>query len=191
MVRVRRTRLKRWGILAIAVAGVIAWVAMHGDNGGTSRAEPAAAAFKARVVTPSEFEEIALSSGHPVYWNGPGIGEELLASKSRDGDVRVRYVEHGIEPRTDRRKMKMIGSYPVADAAETIHRYASRRESFVRYSDDDRLIVTSVKAPSNVFFASRDNRVLVEIYDPSPQRAVGLALGGWVQPVRRFFEDIP
>lgn len=43
--------------------------------------------------------------------------------------------------------------------------------------------VEGEQAPTSAYFAGPDNSVPVEIYDPSPRKALALALSGGVKPV--------
>jgi hypothetical protein len=186
-----RRRTLRWGIVALAlVVGLIAWVATQGDDGGGSESEASSAeseassaGFEARIVSEDELADIASSSGHAVYWVGPLPGKELEASESEDGSVTVRYLDEGAEPGGDRAGVLTIGSYPLPDPAGALEGFAEREGAIVREAEDGSQVVSSVEAPSSVYFASPDAEVQVEVYDPSPERAMDLALSGQVQPV--------
>jgi len=176
-----RRRL-RWGVVALAViVGVIAWVASRGDDGDGS--EPAPAGFEAKVVSEAELEDIAASAGHPVYWAGPIKGKELEATESADGDVQVSYLDAGAEAGGGSSGLLTIGSYPLPDPSSALEGFAERKGSIVRHASDGRKVVTSTEAPTSVYFTSPDNSVQVEVYDPSPARAMSLALSGEVQPI--------
>ncbi len=173
----------RWGIVALAViVGVIAWLVTRGDDGG-GESEPAPAGFEARIVDDAELEDIAASAGHPVYWAGPMDGKELEANESKEGNVQVRYLDEGAKPGAEEKKAVTIGSYPVADPAGAVDGYAERKGAIVIRAPDGRKLVSSVEVPTSVYFASPDNSVQVEVYDPSYKRAISLARSGKVQPV--------
>jgi hypothetical protein len=177
-------RTLRWGIVVLAlVVGLIAWVATQGDDGESSEPESSATGSEARIVDEDELADIASSAGHAVYWVGPLPDKELEASESEDGSVTVRYLDEGAEPGSDRTGVLTIGSYPLPDAAGALEGFAEREGAIVRDADDGSQVVSSVEAPSSVYFASPDGSVQVEVYDPSPERAMDLALSGQVQPV--------
>ena len=46
----------------------------------------------------------------------------------------------------------------------------------------DVLVVSSEKAPNSVYFVSSEGSVQAEVYDPSPELAMKLALSGKVEP---------
>lgn len=179
----RKRRLLRIGIVALAVlVGLIAWVATQSDDGGDSTTA-AANGTEARIVDLGELEEFAAAAGHPVYWVGPLAGKELEASETPSGNVQIRYLDEGTEAGGGSAGVLTIGSYPIADPAAAMKGFGERKGSLVRHAADGREVVTSVEKPTSVYFASPDNSVQVEVYDPSYKRAMSLALSEQVQPV--------
>lgn len=176
-------KLLRWGVVGLAVVvGLIAWIV--GDSEGDDGTEASATAgFAAKIVSEAELEEIAGSSGHVAYWAGPIEGKQLEASEGEDGSVQVRYLDEGEEPGSDRAGTLTIGSYPLADAANALEGFAGRQGAIVRESEEVGEVVSSAETPSSVYFASPDGGLQIEVYDPSPARAMRLALSGKVQPV--------
>ena len=178
-----RRKVLRWGVIAAAVlVAVIAWVATRGDDDSSGESE-ATAGFEAKIVSEEELQEIAGSAGHAVYWAGPIEGTELEASESESGGVQVRYLDEGAEPGSDSTGTLTIGSYPLADATKALEGFAERPGAIVRQSDVVGEVVSSPEAPSSAYFASPDGGVQIEVYDPSPARAMSLARSGKVQPV--------
>jgi hypothetical protein len=175
-------RLLRTGVIALALlVGVIAWVATRGDDEGDSAPEPSG--LEARIVSVDELAEFADSAGHSIYWAGPIDGKELELSENVEGNVQVRYVEEGTEAGSGSAAVLTVGSYPLPDAAAAVAGFAKREGSVVRRSDIVGDVVSSAEAPTSAYFASLDGSVQVEVYDPSPTRAMSLALSGRVQPV--------
>lgn len=179
----RRTFL-RAGVIGLAIAvALVAWLVTRGGDDDGGGAEPAPASFEAKVVDEGELSEIVAEAGHDVYWAGPIDGTELEASEGEDGGVQVRYLQDGQEPGSDPNGTLTIGSYPLADAAGALEGFAGREGAIVRRASDGTEVVSSAQAPSSVYFASPDGSLQVEVYDPSPERAMALATSGDVQPV--------
>ena len=61
--------------------------------------------------------------------------------------------------------------------------FAARPGAIVRHSKDGTEVVSSREQPTSVYFVGPDKAVQVEVYDPSPRRAMQLALSGRVRPV--------
>lgn len=92
----------------------------------------------------------------------------------------MRYVAEGAEPG----ESLTIGSYPLENPSAAIQALAEEPGAIVRTAPDGRTIASSEGTPTSVYFASPDGSVQVEVYDPSPQRAMSLALSARVEPVR-------
>lgn len=174
-------RMLRIGIVALAlVVGVVAWVATSDDDEST----PAASGgVEAQIVSASELEELAVSSGHTVYWAGEIPGTELEASESPEGNFQIRYLREGTPAGGGSAGVLTVGSYPLPDPAAAVEGFAERKGSLTRESDDGREVVVSAEKPTSVYFTGADGDVQVEVYDPDYKRAMRLALSDQVQPV--------
>jgi hypothetical protein len=179
----RRRLALRLGILALAA--VVAVVALVLTRDGDSSQETAATQVDApRIVSAEELEEIAGSLDYSIFWAGSIEGQELEVGGSGAGGVLIRYLDQGDEPGAQDEAALAIGSYPMEDPNSAVEGFAARPGAIVRKADDGRTVVSSVEAPSSVYFASPDGGVQVEVYDASPERAMDLARSGTVKPVR-------
>jgi len=180
----RRRRMLRLGIIGLAVVvAVVAWLVTRGGDSESEPAEPTSAGFEARIVDEGELAEIAAASGHPVYWAGAMDGKVMVATEDKEGNVQVMYVDENAKAAAKKKAALTIGSYPISDPTAAVDGYAERKGAIVEQAPDGRKLVSSEAVPASVYFASPDNSVQVEVYDPSPKRAMSLALSGKVQPV--------
>jgi len=177
-----RRRL-RVGVIGLAiVVAVVAWVATRDNGGGSSEPAPAESA-PSRIVTEAELKEAAASLGQPIFWAGPMADAELELRELPQGGVQVRYLPEGTEAGAGSPELLTVGSYPLPDPTAAIAAVAKKPGELVRHLSDGRTVVAAKQSPTSVYFASSDNSVQVEVYDPSAQRAMKLALSGKVQPV--------
>lgn len=178
-----RRKLLRIGVVALAaLVAVIAWAATRGDGGGGEESGAPAEAGS-RVVSEAELGEAAATLGQPVYWAGAQPGTELeLTELGEGGGTQVRYVPEGTKAEGGSAALLTVGSYPLADPKAATEGFAERSGSIVRQAKDGTEVVSSEETPTSVYFASPDNSVQVEVYDPSPKRAMSIVLSGRVQP---------
>ena len=178
-----RRKLLRGGVIILALlVALIAWLATRGGDGESAAPEPSARSEGTpRIVTVYEIREVAARLGQPIYWAGPLGAQELELTELPNG-VQVHYLPAGTAAGKGSSETLTLGSYPLADPLKAIEGFAKRPEAIVRHAADGRLVVVSEKTPTSAFFASPGNSVQVEVYDPSPKRALGLALSGRVQP---------
>jgi hypothetical protein len=173
-------RLLRGGVVALAVlVALIAWLATR--DGGDDSSAPVETTGP-RIVSEAELADAAATSDSPIYWAGPVPGTKLELSELESGGFFVRYLPEAAEPGEGSAGHLTVGSYPLADPARALESFAGRPGSTSRQASDGREVVTSKEQPTSVYFASPDNSVQIEVYDPSPQRAMSLALSGLVQP---------
>ncbi|HEY2334881.1 MAG TPA: hypothetical protein VGH58_07745 [Solirubrobacterales bacterium] len=173
----------RAGVVGLAVVvALIAWLATRG-GGGASEESSAAAKSDSKMVSEAELGETAAALGQPVYWAGAQAGNELeLTELSEGGGTQVRYVPEGTEVGGGSAALLTIGSYPLPNPEKALEGFAKRPGSIVRHGKGGAEVVSSEESPTSAYFVSPDNSVQVEVYDPSPQRAMSLALSGRVQP---------
>lgn len=164
--------------LAVLVA-IVAWLATRdGDGGGESGAPVESPAV--RTVSEAELAEVAAVLGQPVYWAGPEPGTELELTELEEGGVQVRYLPEGTDPEDS--AVLTVGSYPLPDPKGALEGFADRPGAIARRAEDGTEVLSSEESPTSVYFASPDNSVQVEVYDPSPRKAMRLALSGRVLP---------
>ncbi|MDX6600916.1 MAG: hypothetical protein QOF13_118 [Solirubrobacterales bacterium] len=176
--------LLRGGVVTLAaVVALVAWLATRGD-GENGEGSGASTESSSRIVSRAELAETAVTLGQPVYWAGAVPGTELELEELAEGGVRVRYVPDGGEAGEGSPAALAIGSYPLADPEAALTAFAERAGSIVRRARDGSEVVSSEALPTSVYFVSADKTVQVEVYDPSSQRAMRLALSGRVRPVR-------
>ncbi|MDX6609282.1 MAG: hypothetical protein QOF85_1207 [Solirubrobacterales bacterium] len=166
-----------------AVVALVAWLATQGDSENDAGSE-ASTESGSRIVSRAELAEAAVTRGQPVYWAGAVPGTELELEELGEDGVRVRYVPEGGEAGDGSAAALAIGSYPLADPEAALQAFANRAGSIVRQAKDGSEVVSSEELPTSVYFVSSDKTVQVEVYDPSPQRAMRLALSGRARPVR-------
>lgn len=172
-----RPWLLRGAVLGLALAvGLVAWLATREDDEAPAPAEAA----EARIVSEAELPGLGADAGQPVYWAGPMPGAALEATVlAEQGGVQVRYLEEGTEAGAG---SLTVGSYPLPDPAGAVDNLAAQPGAIVRRSGEGRTVVANAAQPTSVYFASPDNSVQVEVYDPSPARALRLALSPRVRP---------
>jgi hypothetical protein len=174
-----RPWLLRGAVVGLAlVVGVVAWLATRGGDSEPAATEPA---VESRLISTGELPQIAAQSGHPVYWAGPIPATNLELTELDEGGEQVRYLPEGAEA-GDEDAALTIGSYPLPDPSGALEAFANRPSSVTHRGKNGREVVLNKESPTSVYFASPDNSVQVEVYDPSPERALRLALSGRVQP---------
>jgi hypothetical protein len=170
--------------LVIALAVVVGVVAYLATSGGDDE-EPAAApqAGEARIVSEEELADIASTAEYPVYWAGQLTDAELEVTDSGEAGVLVRYLLEDDDVGDALPGRIAVGSYPLADPQKALDNFAGRPGATVSDVPGVGKVVSNAQAASSVYFVDPENKVQVEVYAPSPKRAMSLVRSGQVVPV--------
>ena len=131
-----------------------------------------------------ELEKLPASVGHPVYWAGRRSGFTYELTRTRRGDVYIRYLPAGVEAGDKRPSFLTVGTYPYSRAIKTARTLAKRPGAFRRSIAGQGIAYSLPKNRKSVFFAYPRLDYLYEVYDPTPLRARRLVLSGRIRPIR-------
>ena len=165
-------------LLALAIGIVLALTGVVGAPGG----EPGSSAV--RRVSVQELREFAASSPRAVYWAGAIPGRRLELTQARGDNVFVRYLSGDAAVGDGRPAFTTVGTYAFDGAYREVQRRGRSKGMETRPAPGGGLATWSEKRPSSVYLGFPGSDLLVEVYDPDPQRARALALSSEVGPVR-------
>ena len=179
----RRLRLgPRTGVGAVialaVVAGVIAWV-VSGRDDNSSTAGPVASTIKPVALNTSGLATLAGTVGQPIYWAGPRTGYLYELSRTDNGNVYIRYLPPGVKAGAKGAKYLIVATYPFSDALAALEKVEGGRGIQVPGGG---LALVDEKYPKSVHLAFPNVNFQVEVFDPSPKRALAVATSGQVRP---------
>ena len=160
--------------LVLLVAGVLALTGVVG------RESPS----PAEEVSVQELRDFAASSGSAVYWAGAMPGRRLELTEAQGNNVFVRYLTDDAVVGDGRPAFTTVGTYAFDGAYREVQRRGKSKGMETRPVPGGGLATWSEKRPSSVYLGFPGSDLLVEVYDPDPQRARALALSSEVGPVR-------
>ena len=146
-----------------------------GGNAQGNAARPtAASAQKLRLL--------AGTLGHPFYWLGakPGYTYELTRTPNRS--IFVRYLPHGVAVGA-RTPYLTVATYPLAGALQAVERAASQTGSAKIKLARGGIAVVDAGYPKSIHLAFPGSSYQVEVFDPSPARALQVVTSGQVTQV--------
>lgn len=172
--------LLRGGVIGLAIVIAVVALIVSGGEGEGPAAPPEA---ESTIVSEEELAERAAALGQPIYWAGPVPGTVLeLEQLEGEEGVRVRYLPEGSEAGEANPEALTIGSYPLAEANAALERFAAEPGSVTKRGPNGREVVYSEEKPTSAYFVDPEGLVQVEVYSPSPKKALSLALSGKVDP---------
>jgi hypothetical protein len=161
--------------LALVLAAFAVLVVLDGDDATT---------FEDGVPTEAsvaDLRELA-EPKRPVYWIGPPASGRLEVTKTERDAVYVRYLPPGVELGDSRPRYTTIATYASATAYRDLLRSRRSKGLKSRRIPGGGLAVWRKSPGTSVYVAYPGVKYLVEVFDPSRVRALGLALGS-LQPV--------
>jgi hypothetical protein len=165
------------GAILLAAVGVGLWLLLRSDKTKPANQAPATAASIERL------NRFASSTGHPIYWAGsqPTFTYEL--SRTKDGRVYIRYLPPGVKPGDSRPKYLAIGTYPQRHAFATLRATAKKQGAQMIHLAGGGLAFQYKSRPTSVYLAYPGSNYQIEVFDPSPRRALELVVSGQVKAV--------
>jgi hypothetical protein len=166
-------------VVAVALAAVFAAIGVVRLLGGGDGFKLDAGVPTAASV--SDLQEYAADHG-PVYWIGAPQKQTLEVTHTSRGTY-VRYLPTGVSLGDKSPRYTTIGTYPLRGAYRQLRRSAGSKGFGSARLDGGGLAVWRKSAGTSVYLAYPSRAYLIEVYDPSAQRAKSLALSGVVQRV--------
>src|SRR5262245_14675298 len=170
---VHRPHFRIGAIVAIArVAGLVAWLALRNDSSGGKTAQGGAAA-----MTPSEITALAGSLGHPIFWLGPKKNTTYEVTQAVNGKVYVRYLPAGIDVGSSKPYLT-VATYPFPGTFAVLRKMAKVKGAVTARVPGGGVAVLDLGYPQSVHIAYPRVDYQVEVYDPTPARAMQLVSSG-------------
>jgi hypothetical protein len=172
----------RLGAIVAVIIGValLAWLVLGGgddDDGGGAGAPEA--------VSVEDLQERASSNDErPVYWAGPQAGTTYEFTETSDGSVYVRYLPEDADVGDPSPDFLTVATYPLENGYARVLAAAEEEGAETEELPNGGLALVDADRPSSVYLAYEGQPYQVEVYDPSPDRALDLVTSGAVQPVR-------
>jgi hypothetical protein len=165
------------GVVLAVVLGLVIWLLVRGDGKTNRSRAPATAASIQRL------NRFASSVGHPIYWAGsqPRFTYEL--SQTKDGRVYIRYLPRGVKVGNPNPNFLTVGTYPQSHAFSTLRATAKKQGMQTIQLEGGGLAFQYKSRPASVYLAYPRSDYQIEVFDPSPARALQLVVSGQIQPV--------
>jgi hypothetical protein len=121
---------------------------------------------------------------HPLYWAGPKRGFTYELTQTKGGQIYVRYLPGGVSIGANAPKYLTIGTYPVKNALASVRAIAKRLRVPPMKLKGRGIAVLDTEHPTSVYLAFPGSNYEIEVYDPSPARALRLVRSGKIRPLK-------
>jgi hypothetical protein len=174
-----RSRRLALAVAAVAVVGgVVGWLVARDNSSSTgSTAVP----VKPVALSASGLRTLARAVGQPIYWAGPREGYLYELTRTEKNAVYVRYLPPGVNAGAKGAKYFIVATYPFDDALHSLEKVANGKGIQLPGGG---LAAVDESYPKSVHLAFPNVDYQVEVFDPSPARALEVATSGNDQQVR-------
>lgn len=173
--------------LAVAAAFVIWLIVRSNDDSSSSTTTgtktTAAKAIGPVAATPAALRALSASSKQPIYWVGPRPGKIYELTRTQNGSVYVRYLPPSAKIGNRDSSYTIVGSYPTPNAQKVLRDLAKRPNEKSASTPGGGIAVWNPSLPTNVYVAFPGSDTEIEVFDPSPRKALRLVKTGRVAPV--------
>ncbi len=189
----RRPRVSRPVVIAafvalIAIAVVVLVLVTSGDDANTTSSPTTSTPATATRAEPVKanadaLRKVAAAIGHPVYWAPGEATSTYELTQTTDGRLFIRYLPEDVQIGDPRPNFLTIGTYPQENPLASVQQGGKRKGAVTKDLAGGGLSVSQSDRPTSVFFAYPESKVLVEVYDPTANRAATLVASGAILPI--------
>ncbi len=181
MTREARRKQTTWIITGVlAVAAIVTAVILAQDSPATSNVDAEDLGQDERPVGLDEqtLREFALLHEGPIYWAGPRTDTTYELTVTEVGDVFVRYLPLGVAVGNQQPDFLTVATYTRPDAYQALVEVSLGDQFVSEETARGALVVYASSEPTSAHFSFPDTTIQVEVFDPTPNRAVSLVLDG-------------
>jgi hypothetical protein len=171
--------------ISLLITGALAVTGCGGGSKNVSSSTTPQVRPQPNSVAATRAQLLALSRqvGHQIYWAGTKHGYTYELTRTKDGNIYVRYLPPGVPVGVSSSDFTAIGTYPQADPMQSIQEAKKRPgETVVKLRGGGTAVIDKTR-PNSVYFAYPGSKLLVEVYDPSAAHAKKLVVSGKVTPL--------
>jgi hypothetical protein len=185
-----RGSVRLGAVIALALAaGFVAWLLLRGSGGNDSNAKSTTGTgassastvqttrAAAEKTSSRKLRALAASVRHPIFWVGPESGRTLEVTQTNAGNIYVRYLPSGVAIGADKPYLT-VATYPFPGAFAAIRKQAAARGAATVKLAHGGIGVLDQAYPESIHIAYPGVNYQVEVFDPTPARAMQLVSAG-------------
>jgi hypothetical protein len=161
------------------LGGIAAWIVL--GRGSSSPEGPRVVPVEPVALSASGLKNLATLVQQPIYWAGPQPNYLYELKRTPEGNVYIRYLPPGVDAGAPGNKYLVVATYPFRGAYAALKDVATGDGIQVPGGG---LAVVDKKTSKSVHLAFPKIDYQVEVFDPSPARALAVATSGQVRPAQ-------
>jgi len=178
-----RGRIALTAAIALAVLGAsIGLVVVLSHSSSSTTVGPTTPPVAPVALSAGGLATLARAVGQPMYWAGPQKGYLYELTRTANRNIYIRYLPPGVDVGAKGAKYLIVATYPFPGAFEALKKVAAGQGVQIPGGG---LAVVDKSYPKSVHMAFPNVDYQVEVFDPSPARALEVATSGRVRPAGR------
>ncbi len=171
-----------WALAAVVsvVAGWYGGPLVHPTSDPRTPQRPVTTAIGPVAMSAGRLTAEAMVLGEPIFWAGPAAGERYELVRTDSDRLYLRYLPRGVRPGAAGAHFLVIATYAFPGAYKALRAIARGRGVA---GPEGSLVYVRPHDPRSVLIAFPRVPYEIEVYDPSPARAMAMAESGNVRPV--------
>lgn len=151
-----------------------------GCGGSKDDPDTQASSGGAELVSADVLRTAAAKKTTPVYWAGEQRGTKLELSQPSEDRTYVRYLTGDAEVGDRRADFLTVSTYVQPNAVAALRRQGREPGGAIGLAPGDATVYFDRADPRSVYLAYPGVPVEIEVYDPSPKRALQLVNSGQI-----------
>ena len=128
-------------------------------------------------MKPAAIATLAQSVGHPIYWLGPRRDTTYEVTQAANGKIYVRYLPSGVDVGSPKQYLT-VATYPFPGTYAVIRKQARVKGAVTARLAGGGVAVLDAGYPQSVHIGYPQVDHQIEVYDPTPARAMQLVSSG-------------
>jgi hypothetical protein len=166
-------------VIVAAVSSAVTWLLTR-DSSSAPAAVRLATPVGPVAATTQGLGGFSRTLHQTIYWAGVVAGDRYELTETTNGSIYVRYLPAGVQVGDRRPDYLTVATYPFAHAIEALRASAHGKGSTLA---SGAFVVADASDPRSVHLAFPGMPYQVEVYAPTPGRALAVARSGRIRAI--------
>ena len=184
----RLSQIDRTILITIVITALISVIATFGISSlfsNNSNSASTEAKTGQIALSEQELKSVVMNLNSVIYWAGPLENAKYTLNVDEAGAAFIRYLPNGEGANDTEKKYLTVATYKVNAAFDAVKAAGNEQDGIGLITADGAAVYYNKNSASNVYLAYPGQDLQIEVFDPTPGRALQLVnTTGLLKPVR-------
>ena len=184
----RLSQIDRTILITIVITALISVIATFGISSlfsNNSNSTSTEAKTGQIALSEQELKSVVMNLNTVIYWAGPLENAKYTLNVDEAGAAFIRYLPNGEGANDTEKKYLTVATYKVNAAFDAVKAAGNEQDGIGLITADGAAVYYNKNSASNVYLAYPGQDLQIEVFDPTPGRALQLVnTTGLLKPVR-------